>query len=393
MLLLTSRWFSCAVLSLLLSGCLQPSQMDIPDTKPIPILVGLAFSAGPLSPAFDSSTLEYSIAVDYATDSTTVRATASPSSDASLFVNGVGLLSGSTTGAKSLSEGTNTFSIVVTAGNAKKTYTVTITRAKQTTVELSGLKIGTGSYNLFDENLVEPASFKPSDTVYRIAVGVDTVRLGIYPTVAAPQSNQITVNGTPVASGGEHLVEVATPPVTISIVVASATGAKRTYTITVTRRVKTPFASPVTIASGAQAHTSLGSVLELDKGVALTSAMANAQQESIDLVFTYYAGAFHLDNPVAAKAAGTAYGINLTNGYDDARIKNTRIAKVTAKPPDQETARALLQAATPTPSNIIKAGDIFLVLTSEGRIAIVTVTSLTGGVSGEGAFTLNLGGI
>lgn len=143
----------------------------------------------------------------------------------------------------------------------------------------------------------------------------------------------------------------------------------------------TALSAEKTLNVGAQAAT-LGSVMDLDAatdaGMVLNSAAANAAQESIDLVFMFYAGGFHMDNAVAAKAAGVANSINLTNTYDNAKIKDIRIVKVTTKPADQEAAKAASAAGSATATNVITGGEMFIVTTTGGKIALVTVGSIVG---------------
>jgi hypothetical protein len=153
----------------------------------------------------------------------------------------------------------------------------------------------------------------------------------------------------------------------------------------------TPWAPATRVSAGAQGHTSLGSVLDLDSEKAWLSAVANANQEGIDLVFLYYAGAFHLNNAVEAKAAGVANSIIMTIAYDDARIKSVKIVKITAKPADQEEARKVFAAGAPIHGSVIQAGDIFLAESTGGKLALVTVRSVVG-TDNKGAadFDLNL---
>jgi hypothetical protein len=148
---------------------------------------------------------------------------------------------------------------------------------------------------------------------------------------------------------------------------------------TTTPAKHTAIVAAVTIAAGAQGAT-LGSVLDLDAGVALGSAAANAAQGDIDLVFMFYASAFHMDNAVAAKAAAKAQTpvINLANSYDDALIKDLKIVKVTVKPADQEAAKAAYTAGTASPTNVIAGGEMFVVMTTGGKLALVTVGTIVG---------------
>jgi hypothetical protein len=139
----------------------------------------------------------------------------------------------------------------------------------------------------------------------------------------------------------------------------------------------TALGTETTIDAGAQGAT-LGSVLDLDAGKALSSAQANAAQATIDLVFMFYGGAFHVDNAVAAKAAGVANNINLTNTYDATKIKDIEIVKVSTKPADQEAAKAAFAAGTKIKGSVITGGEMFLVMTTESKLALVTVGTIVG---------------
>ena len=144
---------------------------------------------------------------------------------------------------------------------------------------------------------------------------------------------------------------------------------------------KTALSAEKTLSVGAQAAT-LGSVMDLDAAtdaaMVLNSAAANAAQESIDLVFMFYGGAFHMDNAVEAKKAGVANNINLTNTYDNAKIVDIDIVKVTTKPADQEAAKAALASGTKIDGSAITGGEMFVVKTTGGKVALVTVGTIVG---------------
>ncbi len=146
---------------------------------------------------------------------------------------------------------------------------------------------------------------------------------------------------------------------------------------TTTPAKHTAIAAAVTIAAGAQGAT-LGSVLDLDAGAALASTAANAAQPSIDLVFMFYGAAFHMDNPTAARLAGIANSINLTNTYDVTKIMDLKIVKIATMPADQEAAKVAFDAGTASPSNVIVGGEKFIVKTSGGKLCIVTVGTIVG---------------
>jgi hypothetical protein len=368
-----------ALLALLLSGCLQnPQTQPEKTTNASANLIGLSLSAGSLVPGFDSSTLEYSVSAGSGITSTTVTPTAAAASDQSVFVNGAAVLSGTASAPVTLVEGTNSISIVVTAsGGSKKTYHVTVTRAKTVSVELARLDLSWKGKNLFDSHFVTPA-FNPADTVYTLggASNIDTLRI----TAVAEDSASATlaINGVAIASGAARDVALAEGANTIKIAV-SQKGFRKTYTVLATRNSKsTPLPSEITLAMGAQGSPTLGSVLELDAGKTLLSSEANANQEKIDLVFLFYQGAFHLDNARAAKDAGILNNINQTDNYDGTRIKDIQVVKVSSKPKDQETAKLDLLAGTETRSNKVTGGEMFVIRTTEGKTAVVTMGPITG---------------
>ncbi|TKB82851.1 MAG: cadherin-like beta sandwich domain-containing protein [Nitrospira sp.] len=92
-------------------------------------LSGLSVSAGPLTPGFAQGTTSYAVNnVPNATTNTTVTATLSDPSTATMTINGSAATSGAAFGPISLNVGANPISIVVTAQDGTpKTYTVTVT--------------------------------------------------------------------------------------------------------------------------------------------------------------------------------------------------------------------------------------------------------------------------
>ncbi|HYF37818.1 MAG TPA: choice-of-anchor D domain-containing protein, partial [Prosthecobacter sp.] len=101
-------------------------------------LSNLAISAGTLAPAFVSGTTGYSASVPNTVASLTATPTAADA-NAAITVNGIGVSSGTASGAIALTVGDNTITTVVTAqdGTTTKTYTVTVTRAAPGAVAFS----------------------------------------------------------------------------------------------------------------------------------------------------------------------------------------------------------------------------------------------------------------
>jgi len=92
-------------------------------------LSNLVPGTGSLSPAFDSSTLAYSMAVSATTGFITLTPTVTQAA-ATVWINGMPVLSGGTSAALPLVAGNNTIDVVVTAENgvAATTYTLVVTR-------------------------------------------------------------------------------------------------------------------------------------------------------------------------------------------------------------------------------------------------------------------------
>lgn len=145
----------------------------------------------------------------------------------------------------------------------------------------------------------------------------------------------------------------------------------------------TPLAAEKNVTLGAQGAT-LGSVMDIDAAtetaMVLNSSAANAAQESIDLVFLFYSGSFYLHNAVGARTAGRAQTppINLVDSYDVNRIKDIKMVKVNTKPKDQEAAKAALDAGSATQGSVITGGEMFVVQSTGGKIALVTVGTIAG---------------
>jgi hypothetical protein len=92
-----------------------------------PRLTGLQLSSGTLSPAFSSTTTQYTASVANTAASITVTPTAS--AGALISINGANVASGSASGAIILNVGSNNITIVVGNATSSTTYIVTVTRA------------------------------------------------------------------------------------------------------------------------------------------------------------------------------------------------------------------------------------------------------------------------
>ena len=170
-------------------------------------LKSLKVSSGTLSPTFASGTTSYTLTVPYSVTSLTVTPTVNNSE-----------AKASVTGNTSLVVGTNTVSIVVTAGDGtKKTYTITVTRSKDTTNTLKSLSLSSCTLS---------PTFASSTTSYTCTVANSVTKTTV---TATATSSVATVSGT-----GSKTLSVGSN--TVSVVVTSQSGAKKTYTVTVTRK-------------------------------------------------------------------------------------------------------------------------------------------------------------
>ncbi|CAB4928709.1 MAG: hypothetical protein F2840_00590 [Actinobacteria bacterium] len=186
----------------------------------------LAISAGTLTPAFDSGTLNYTAVVTNTTPSVTLTPTAAPG--ATVTVNGAAVVSGAASAPVALTVGTNTLTTVVTAGNGvtQRTYTVTVQRSTPADRDLAALKLSAGQ--------VSPAFDKAIDA-YTAEVAFTTERITITPTVSA-ESSTVKVNGQAVTSGGtSDAVVLAVGDNDISIVVKAQDLSLKRYALTVRR--------------------------------------------------------------------------------------------------------------------------------------------------------------
>jgi hypothetical protein len=158
-----------------------------------------------------------------------------------------------------------------------------------------------------------------------------------------------------------------------------------------TTKAGTAFAASKTLTAAGQGHPTIGSVLELDAGTVLSSSAANGDQDNIDAVLLYYSSAWHLENAVKARASGITHNIDLTDSYDEDEIEDLSYVKVTTMPADQEAALAAFTAGTKIQGSVIANGDIFLINTTGGEIAVLKVVSVTGATAaGVGEFSFNL---
>ncbi len=183
-------------------------------------LSGLTVSQGTLSPTFASSTVTYTDSVANSVTSMTVTPTVN-TAGATVKVNGNTVASGSASSAISLSVGSNTITVVVTApdGTTTQNYVITVTRATAATAITSAGVTG----------FVAPAKGATPEVVGSLVSGAPT------------QYTVTSLTWSPTDSPYK-----ASTVYTATVVLTSATGYTFSTAITPTVNTGTPSAGTVT---------------------------------------------------------------------------------------------------------------------------------------------------
>ena len=156
------------------------------------------------------------------------------------------------------------------------------------------------------------------------------------------------------------------------------------------KTVTTSWTTDSTLNVGAQANTSFGTAIDLDKRRVLLSAAANLAQDSLDVLFAYHRSSFVLIAPRTAKDSG----ISVAAGYDTSKVKYTKFVKVATAPANWEAGVAAFAAGTQVSYSTIAANDMFVVKTTDSAYALVTISSITGtSNTGSGTIKVNLKGL
>ncbi|NRT74147.1 cadherin-like beta sandwich domain-containing protein [Clostridium beijerinckii] len=191
-------------------------------------LQSLVPSAGTLSPAFNSSTYDYTLQVP--TTQTTIAFTPTAVDNSSTIkVNGVTVKSGSRSQSIKLDEGENDVEVIVTTKDGDtNTYNIEVTRtALFRSSQLTGLTLTSGT--------LTPAFNKG---VYEYSGTVDNsiTSIGVTPT-AEDVNATITVNGKKVPSGATSpYISLDEGGNTINVKVTDSKGNSNTYVLNITRR-------------------------------------------------------------------------------------------------------------------------------------------------------------
>ncbi len=181
-------------------------------------LSGVKLSAGTLSKSFSKSSYNYKIALGENQDSVTITPFRENTS-ATMTINGKSVSSYTV----SLKNGKSaTVTVKVKFGKTTKSYKFTVTRAKSTNNNLATLTASAGKLN---------RAFNPAVTSYTLTLDQYTKSVKISDTVASSLASASFKSKTVSLSNGQ------TTKVTITVKAQS--GAKKTYTITVTRAAST----------------------------------------------------------------------------------------------------------------------------------------------------------
>ena len=217
-------------------------------------LSALGLSSGTLSPSFSSGTTSYTATVANSVTSLTVTPTKSDSGAT------VGVTPASPV---SLSVGSNTISVLVTAENGtEKTYTVAVTRLPSSNANLSALSLSEGTLS---------PTFSSSTTTYTATVANSVTSMTVTPTIEESNAT-VTVDGASATSGspsGSISLNVGTNTITTVVTAQDGTTTK-TYTTTVTRISNDATLSALTASDGTFSPTFSGGTTSYTLSVANT---------------------------------------------------------------------------------------------------------------------------
>lgn len=158
---------------------------------------------------FNKTTKTYSVDVDYSISTATI--TAVPEYSGAVA---------SVSGPNGLSVGLNTYTITVTAENGNvDTYTLNITRSPSTNTSLTNLTVTNGGTNYL-------AGFSTSVDTYQITVPNEVDHVDIQAVLADSLTQTVTGTGNKTLAAGLNTFEVE---------VTAASGAKKKYTLNITR--------------------------------------------------------------------------------------------------------------------------------------------------------------
>jgi hypothetical protein len=212
------------------------------------------------------------------------------------------------------------------------------------------------------------------------AVAVTSISVVPQVTENAVKSKKITYTLTSLtAAAGAYVLEISatskglTSTVKFDLVVAGAAG--------------TPVTPSSVITLGAHDNATLGSSLDLDNGTVMLAAAARAAGTAADIIYTYSsktpAGPVLMSPAYAKASSGITAFETWANPFD------TKFHKVTGVTYESITTDVALKAlyneasATATAGRLnIAAGDLVVVLTSEGKYALVNIITVSADATG-----------
>lgn len=181
-------------------------------------LSSIGLSAGSLNRAFSRTSYSYKVTLSEYEGSVTITPFRE-NDTAAMTINGkaVGSYTVSLANGKS-----TTVSVKVKFGRTTKTYKITVTRTKSTNNNLATLTATAGTFD---------RAFDPAVTSYTLTLDQFIKSVKIYDSVASPLASASFKSKTVSLSNGQTTK--------VTIVVKAQSGAKKTYTITVTRAPST----------------------------------------------------------------------------------------------------------------------------------------------------------
>lgn len=190
-------------------------------------LIGLSLSGGAtLVPTFSPNIESYTVNVANNVESITVKPTLS-SSAATVKVNDIAVLSGTSSGVINLDVHENAITIVVKAQDGtEKTYTVTVTRAQSSDANLIGLSLSSGA-------TLNP-SFSSDTEGYTANVAHSVESIIVTPTLSSTVAT-MKVNETVMTSGASKVVYLNVGENTVRVEVTAQNGSTKIYTVVVSR--------------------------------------------------------------------------------------------------------------------------------------------------------------
>jgi VCBS repeat-containing protein len=179
-------------------------------------LSGLTSTAGKFNAGFSAGVTNYTLTLDENTPSATIKAAvqnslakSSPSSKKVTLKNG--------------QSKTVKFTVKAQSG-AKKTYAVTVTRAKSSNTALKSLKTDSSKYPL------SPA-FSTGTTGYTVTLPAEKSKV----TISAKAANSLTGVTVDGKKGSKKFTLANGQSITVKVVVTAQSGVKKEYTVTINR--------------------------------------------------------------------------------------------------------------------------------------------------------------